>query len=84
MISQAMAPALEAGAVPMNRAASGVASLLRDAGRLVASSRASFFISLVFSFRVTFFVSVNVFAFCKASTSNLFFQKQKQKKLTWW
>ena len=53
-------------------AASVVDSLLREAGQLVALSRASSFIWLVFILAFPFFVSVNVFVFGEASTSNVF------------
>ena len=54
-------------------AASGVALLLIDTGRSILSLRAASFKPLVFYFSVPIFVSVNVFAFCEASTSNAFF-----------
>ena len=66
-----------AGAAPTKTVASGVASLLRETGRLVVSSRLSSFILLVFYFIVPVFVSINVFVFIEVSTSNIFFSKKK-------
>ena len=60
-------------------AASGVDSFLRDIVWLVSSSRASSFIPMFFILALLFFISVDIFAFREASTSNIFSQKQKTK-----
>ena len=62
-----------AGAALEKTVSYGFASLLREIGRLVSSSRASLFISLIFILGFPFFISVHVFAFIEASTSNVFF-----------
>ena len=49
-------------------------SLLRKTGRSVASFRYSYF--WFFILALPYFVYVNVFAFCEASTSNVFFSKK--------
>ena len=73
------APELGTGTAPSKMAASGVASLFREKGRSVASSRALSFVLLVFVLVLPFFVSVNVFEFCEASTLNVIFSKNKKK-----
>ena len=65
-----------AGAALERTAAYRVASLLRETDWLVALS----FILLVFILAFPFFVSVNIFAFSEASTSNVFFSKTKKTK----
>ena len=51
----ALAPEVGAGYAPVKMAASGVALLLRQMGRLVASSRALSFISMFFILAFLFF-----------------------------
>ena len=53
-----------------------VASLLRETGQSVGLLQASLLVSLFFYFRTLVFVSVNVFAFGEASSSNVFSQKK--------
>ena len=72
MVEAAAEATVGAGVAPEKMAASGVYLLLMDMGQSVASSRASFFMSLVFILAFPFVVSVNVFAFGEASTSNVF------------
>ena len=76
-----LAPTVGVGAALTKLAASGVVSLLKEMVWSLASFQASSFILLVFILVFPFFVSVNVFASSKASTSNAFFFK---KKVTWW
>ena len=85
-----MAPALvsgpEVGVGPasLNLGMSGVDSLLRETGWSIASLREWSFILLFFILDFQFFVSVNVFEFCQASNSNVFFSKTKNKETQWW
>ena len=53
-------------------AVSALSKTVRETGWSVALVQASFLISLVFILALPFFVSVNVFAFSEASTSNVF------------